>query len=563
MTTKPKARKFRIKCPTDATEAAKEVRAPVKAAADPAAEPARKNDAIKHIEPTIKAAPAAQSGEVSSAAQVSGELDMDTIRREGLTGRQLRMARRVAQKHGLPATSDFDAVRLLRSKGIDPFQRSNMLELVVPQSGGKPEGANAYQNLPARTDGKSPGRVQLPQTVPAGGHNLPSTEQISPSERRTREISAIQRDITRRRRKKMGLLLVRLAFFVFLPALFAGYYFYKVATPMYATDSQFLILTSEGSSGPGGFGGLLPAQFATSADSIAVQSFLQSKDAMLRLDGDVGFKSHFTDERIDAIQRLTEEPTNEEAYKLYKKNVKIGYDPTEGVIRMEVIAADPQVATDFSQHLINYAEERVNNLSQQKREDQMRDAGLAYEKAQTTRDEVQERLIEMQVTSGVDPTEQIGAIRAQITTYESLLFEKELELAAILDNVRPSAAKVDGARGDVRRINDLLIKLEAKMSQATEGSDSLAQKAVEMQLAQAALVAADSNVQLSQTAMEMARTEANRQVRYLTVAVKPVASEEPSYPRKFENTVLAFLIFAGIYLMISLTASILREQVTA
>ena len=63
--------------------------------------------------------------------------------------------------------------------------------------------------------------------------------------------------------------------------------------------------------------------------------------------------------------------------------------------------------------------------------------------------------------------------------------------------------------------------------------------------------------------MEQSRVEASRQVRYLTVAVKPVASQEPTYPRKFENTVLAFLIFAGIYLMISLTASILREQVTS
>jgi len=57
--------------------------------------------------------------------------------------------------------------------------------------------------------------------------------------------------------------------------------------------------------------------------------------------------------------------------------------------------------------------------------------------------------------------------------------------------------------------------------------------------------------------------EANRQVRYLTTSVEPVASEKASYPRTFENTILALLIFGGIYLMISLTASILREQVTS
>ena len=44
--------------------------------------------------------------------------DLDAIRREGLTGRQLRLARRLAQKHNLPATSDFDAVRLLRQRNF-------------------------------------------------------------------------------------------------------------------------------------------------------------------------------------------------------------------------------------------------------------------------------------------------------------------------------------------------------------------------------------------------------------------------------------------------------------
>lgn len=235
---------------------------------------------------------------------------MDAIRREGLTGRQLRMARRVAQKHGLAPTSDFDAVRLLRAEGIDPFQRSNMLELVVPQGGSGAAPNDAPQ-----------GRVQLPQTVPAGGRNMPSTD-INPMERRMREISVIQADITRRRRRKMALLMVRLLFFVGLPTIMGGYYFYNIATPMYATDSQFLIIQNEGSGGLGPLGGLLPTQFANSADSIATQSYLQSKDAMLRLDKDVGFVSHFSQPGIDPIQRMDPDASNEEAYKFYKRTSK-------------------------------------------------------------------------------------------------------------------------------------------------------------------------------------------------------------------------------------------------
>ncbi|MFG6592587.1 capsule biosynthesis protein [Sulfitobacter sp. 1A12157] len=578
MTTKPKARKFRIrKAPppssgsaapssaekaqaaqSDAEKAAR--KAKLRAVADATeVEPSHSKEALEHAARSGKAPHSenARSGEVSSANEVSAEQDIDAIRREGLTGRQLRMARRVAQKHGLAPTSDFDAVRLLRAKGIDPFQRSNMLELVVPQSG-DPAGSG----LPATRGQPGDPKVQLPQTTPRGPRGLPSTD-VSPAERRQREISDIQRDITRRRRRKAAMLLVRLAFFVMLPTIAAGYYFYKIATPMYATESQFLIIQNEGGGGSSPFGGLLPTQFANSADSIATQAYLQSKDAMLRLDEDAGFRAHFADPEIDAIQRLSENPSNEEAYKTYKKNVKIGYDPTEGVIRMEVIAADPEVSEQFSKRLLTYAEERVNNLSKQKREDGMRDALEGYETALENRRAAQEALIKLQVDNNVDPEAMIASIRTQITNYETLLIEKELELAALLDNQRPNQAKVDGARGDVRRLREQLTKLRERMTAASEGENSLAQQAVAAQLAQADLASADMVLQSAQTAMEQARTEAGRQVRYLTVAVNPVAPDEATYPRKFENTILAFLIFAGIYLMLSLTASILREQVTS
>ena len=579
MTTKPtKARKFRIKrsaaaAPSDVSEPLQQVAQGQGTAADQLRQSAlgsmRKSSVQAPPSGSTKPPPSqaeqAQAGDVASAQQVAGEIDMDAIRREGLTGRQLRMARRVAQKHGLAPTSDFDAVRMLRAKGIDPFQPSNTLELVVPQGRGEQhEGGapDAMAQLPAQQGGAGGGRVPLPQTMPVKKQSLPSTD-VNPAERRSREVAQIQRDIATRRRRKLGLLLVRLAFFIMLPTLLAGYYFYKVATPMYATESSFLIIQNEGSGGAGPLGGLLPTQFATSTDAIAVQGYLQSKDAMLRLDADLGFKSHFKEADVDPIQRLSENATNEEAYKLYKKNIKIGYDPTEGMIRMEVIAADPQLSAQFSHRLINYAQERVNSLSQQKRDDTMGDAVQALEKAQLARRDSQTALIKLQVENGIDPEAVIASLRGNITQYETLLIEKELELSALLDNQNPNRAKVEGVQADIRRLSQLIVRLNDRMNKSTSEKPSLARQAVLLQLAQADLASTDMNLQVSNGVLEQARTEAGRQVRYLTIAVDPVASEEPSYPRSFENTILAFLIFGGIYMMISLTASILREQVTA
>jgi len=475
---------------------------------------------------------------------------MDAIRQEGLTGRQLRMARRVAQKHNLPATSDFDAVRLLREKGIDPFKRANMLELVVPQNKAQPD------NTPAAGQ-----NVQLPQTIPAAKTNLPSTD-LSPAERRQREISEIQRDIAARRRRKLALLMGRLAFFVMLPTLITGYFFYVVATPMYATKSEFLVLKADGA---GAVSGLLSGtQFATSQDSIAVQGYLQSKGAMLRLDEEMGFKSHFTQDWIDPIQRLDPNPTNEQAYKVYKRNVKIGYDPTEGVVRMEVSAADPEVSAEFSRRLISYAQDEVNHLSEQKRSDQVSESEAALELAESKRREAQRHLVELQQDGMVlDPEGVILSLRSQINTFEVQLQQKELEQAALLDNTRPNRAKVAGVEADISRLKEVIARLNDRMTDASEGENSLANHRVQIQMAQADLATRDLMLQSALQQVESTRMEANRQVRYLTTAVAPVASEEPSYPRKFENTILAFLIFSGIYLLCSLTASILREQVSS
>ncbi|MEX0318634.1 MAG: capsule biosynthesis protein [Ruegeria sp.] len=542
MTTRPKAKKYRIRRTAAAVAPEAEVEAPEQTAS--AGQPDAPAESAGDAGPVQPAAPKGGADGIGS--------ELDAIKREGLTGRQLRLARRLAQKHNLPATSDYDAVRLLRQKGIDPLQRSNMLDLVVP----KPEQSETGKDEPQM-------RIQLPQTVVPGERSLPSTETMSPAQRRDREIGEIQRDIARRRRRRLMMLLTRLAAFVLLPTLLVGIYFYRIATPMYSSKSEFVILQADG--GGGGIGGLFAGtQFATSQDSISVQSFLESKEAMLLLDRDAGFKAHFQQSWIDPIQRLVADATNEEAYKTYGRVVTIGYDPTEGVVRMEVAAADPDIATAFSQQLIAYAEDRVNDLSEKKREDQMRDARQSFEMAQQERRNAQQALVELQQQGAIlDPEGVIAGLRARINQVEVQLQEKELALAALLDNARPNQAKVDGARGDIQRLNDLLTTLNAQMVDASKGENSLASLSVRIQMAQADVLTRDLMLQSALEQMETTRMEANRQVRYLTVSVNPVPSQEPSYPRKFENTILAFLLFAGIYLMISLTASILREQVSS
>ncbi len=551
MTTKPKAKKFRIRRPLPGVSGTSATQ-PLHTAQQGSAAALNQDQQQPEQDEQL------HEGQISSAREMGAAQNIDDIRKEGLTGRQLRMARRMAQKHGLAPISDFDAVRLLRAKGVDPFQRANMLELVSTDETDGLEAPMQPGNAPVKS------RVQLPQTVPLDHETLPSTE-LSPADRRAAEITEIQRDIARRRRRKLTLLLSRLMAFVLLPTIIVGYYFYEIATPMYATDSEFLILTADGSGagGGGGLGGLLPTQFATGQDAIATQSYLQSKDAMLRLDEDVGFRAHFSQPFIDPLQRLDPDASIEAAHGLYKKYVKLGYDPTEGVIRMSVASADPTISTLFSERLIHYAEERVDELSQQKRADAVKTATASLEEAKAERRAAQQRLVTLQEGTILDPTGQIAAIRQLISSVELQLQEKQLALSVQLNNVRPNQSRVDALRSEISVLQAEYERQNARLTQATEGQTSLASQAADIQIAEADLITADMVLQSALEAKRQSEIEANKQVRYLTVSVKPIASEDPSYPKAFENTLLAFLIFAGIYLLLSLTASILREQVSS
>ena len=531
MTTKPRAKKFRIRRSAPLTSDA-----PGPDAATEGTDGAPNSDGGTP-----------QSPGQTTPADGGASTDIDTIRREGLTGRQLRMARRVAQKHGLAPTSDFDAVKLLREKGVDPFQRSNMLELVVPES----------ENMGLKKLGH-----QLPQIVPQPKDV--SDREIMTEDMRAREIRKIQEDIRRRRRKKTLLLFTRLAFFIGLPTLLAGLYYYKIATPLYATQSEFVIQQAE-SQAAGQLGGLFSGTgFATSQDSIAVQSYLESRDAMLRLDADEGFKAHFSRSGIDPIQRLDEGASNEAAYKIYKRNVKLGYDPTEGIIRMEVIAADPDVSRRFSEALISYAEQRVDNLTQRLREDQMEGAVQSFEDAEVKMREAQMQVIQLKEASGVvDGASVVSSRLSQITTFETDLAQKKLALEGLRSNARPNRARVAGLESDIQNLETLIAEMQSELTASGQSTESLARTSSELLVAEADLQTRQLMLSQAMQQLETARIEANRQTRYLSLGVTPVAPDEATYPRSFENTVLAFLIFSGLYLLASLTASILREQVTS
>lgn len=547
MTTKPKAPKFRIR--RSSAQAAPPIDPHLLGGDTPSTDlPSQSDDGFGD---------AAFPGSAKAEDAKKNEAGIAEIRREGLTGRQLRMARRLAQKHGLNPSSDFDAVRLLRGMGIDPFDRSNMLELVKGRDT-NPKTAPETPKAPPENKQVSEQRINLPQTIDTD-KKLPGAP-LPHGAQGMQDIERIQRDIVRRRRRKLILLGARLGVFVLLPTVLAFFYFAFVATPSFATKSEFIVQQAEATAAqPGLLGG---TAMATSQDSILVQDFLTSREALQRLDADHQYRAHFSDPSIDSLQRIPDDASNEAVYEHFQDHVKIGYDPTEGVIRMEVAALTPEMSQVFSEALIGYAEERVDQVTERKRADQMSGARESFAEAEAKMVDAQGKVLELQEQLGIlDPISETAGVMAQVNSFETQLAEKRLQLRQLMDNESPNAARVAGVEGDIDRLQSLIAELRSQLTE-NSGAGSLASVSARLSMAEVDLETRTMMMQESLQQLEMARIEANRQVRFLSLGVSPIPPDVPTYPKVFENTLIAFLIFGALYLLVSVTAGILREQVS-
>ena len=462
-----------------------------------------------------------------------------------------RVAMRKAKRLGLEPADGKEAAKMLEDRGIDVMKE----QITVMHVAQEAENANGPQkNLPATS----------------AGDKLPATstdeKQVGPAPmteaERMREIAKIKRGMIRRRRMRLALLMIRLCFFVALPTFLSGYYYYVVATPMYVVESQMSVQRADPATAASA--GALGLSLPNTEDSTVVQGYLNSREAMQRLNREYGFLAHFQQSFIDDIQRLPADATLEDGYEAYLKAIEIGYDPTIGVIKMTVRAFDAETALTYARTLIAYAEERVDEMSQRVRDDQMRGAQASYEAAELALLAAQQNVLDLQEQRGIlSPDAEIQATMAVINNLSMQVEQNRLDLAEINANASPNSSRATVLSDEIARLEARIAELRQTMTTSADGGMSLARISGELRIAETELQTRGLILQATLENLESARVQADRQVRYLNLAVAPVAPDVTTYPRKLENTLLALIVFFGLYIFLSLTVSILREQVNA
>ena len=482
------------------------------------------------------------------------------VRKRQFSQNQLRMAERLAERHGLKFRSGIEAIVALRNAGIDPFPSRN----TAPRPGNKTQRhpgenlSNSRSSHPRKTPKKPVTR--LPQKAINKNKSLRTREYVDAAG--LKEIESVRKGIVARRRRKLLFLAGRLSALVLLPTALCFAYLTFVATPKFATETEFVVQRAELQSVQTGIAGT--QSLAITQDSIMVQDFLTSRAALNRLDEDAGYQEHFSADDVDLLQRIKADAAREEVYRHYTRNLQVSFDPSEGVVRMSVAALSPEKSEEFANALIGYAEEQVDKLTERKRGDQMRDARQNFDVAKKEMILAQDKVLELQEKLGVlDPSSETATVMEQVGNFEFQITEKKLQLSQLRQNTRPNQARVAALESDIRLLEGLVSELRLQLTEQGSSGASLAYVNAQLRMAETNLETRTLIMKEALQSMEAARVEAARQVRFLSVSVPPISPDQPTHPLILRDTMVVLITLSGIYLLLSMTIAILREQASA
>ena len=242
----------------------------------------------------------------------------------------------------------------------------------------------------------------------------------------------------KRRRTRLILSFVLLVLF---PSGMAATYYGYFASDRYAVGSSFVVRGFDA----GGSGDLvssftgLSSSGSTTADSYIIRRYLQSGDILLRLEESLALRTHYANSEIDPLSRFDDAKSFEEFILYWSRRITTTYDSTTGIVTFEVQAFDPDTALVLAKAVLQAADDLINALSADARQDSLSFAEAEVERAEERLRDAQIALRQFRSTTGtVDPTvnalldaELVAELQAQIIDIAAQISELKLSLIHI------------------------------------------------------------------------------------------------------------------------------------
>ncbi|MEO0391360.1 MAG: sugar transporter [Pseudomonadota bacterium] len=349
-------------------------------------------------------------------------------------------------------------------------------------------------------------------------------------------------------------LLVSFAVLVILPLIGAAYYLWAIAEDQYSSTTGFTVRSEEAAGASELLGGL--AQFAgasTGSDGNVLNEFIQSQEIVEAIDDAIDLRAHYAQHwPSDPAFSLRPDASIEQLRRFWERVVRISFDEGSGLIDVEVLAFDPDVARLIAQMIVRESQDRMTELNTQARADAMRHANTDLEVAVARLKSAREALTRFRTrTQIVDPQADIQGRMGVMNNLQQQLAEALVEQDLLLATTK-SASDQRVVQGQ-RRIDVIRARIAAERAAFASDTDEVGaiggdypSLIAEFESLMVDREVAEETYRAALTVLDVARANASRQSRYLATYVRPTTAERANFPQRFVilGLLAVFLVLA-------------------
>ena len=349
----------------------------------------------------------------------------------------------------------------------------------------------------------------------------------------------------------------------FVASLLAILYWGLVASDRYVSEAHIVIQrTDQTSATSSTIGSLIGSLGGSSASSeqLLLRAHLLSVDMLLKLDGKLNLRAHYSDSDHDFISRMWfRDAKLEWFHRHYLSRVNVEFDDYSGILTIKAQAYEPKMAHAVAAMLVEEGEGFMNALGHRLAqaqvdflEKQVNDLGQRVSRARAI-------VVDFQNRHGlISPEATAGAYAAIVARLESQLADLQTRRTAMLGYLMADSPNVVELNMQIGAVEKQLVREKARLT--SSGEKVLNRTVEEYQRLQ---LAADFELEVYKAALaglEKGRVEATRLLKKVAVLQSPFQPQYPVEPRRIYNTVVFILVALLIAGVMHLIAAIIRDH---